>query len=208
MGDGESPNNERSPGQPPNGSAWSLEHVLQQRPWMLTVLRTRTGGCWDVAEDLWSMLVSDLIERPDSLGQVQQLGPWLYRLGCRRAADWHRQQRRSAGGQALESLVDEFAEPPTTRELPPLEALLAGERQADLQQIMGQLPPEDQEVLYLKYQHHWDYRRIAEYLGVSLSQVTHRLRLARGRLKLALLRSPLADDYATTFQWEATGQET
>jgi len=208
MGDGESPNNERSPSQSPNGSAWSLDDVLQQRPWLLTVLRARTGGCWDVAEDLWSTLVADLIERPDSLGQVQQLGPWLYRLACRRAVDWHRQQQRIASGPAIESLVDEFADSPTARELPPLEALLAGERRTDVQQTMGQLAPEDQEVLYLKYQHGWDYRRIAEHLELTTNQVTHRLRLARGHLKLALLRSPLADDYATTFQWEAKGQET
>jgi RNA polymerase sigma factor (sigma-70 family) len=174
---------------------------------MLTVLLTRTSGRWDVAEDLWSSLIAELVERPESLNQVERLGPWLYRVGCRRAADWYRQQSSGGGvpNAELASVVPDASR--LARELPPLESLLTGERQADVRQTLGQLSPADQEVLYLKYQHGWDYRRIAEYLGLTNLQVTHRLRRARNHLKAALLRSPLADDYAAAFHWAAKGHD-
>lgn len=205
MGDAESP-----PGAPTDrdgGSRWQLAQVLQQRPWVLTVLLTRTGGRWDVTEDLWSSLIAELVERPELLNQVERLGPWLYRVVCRRAADWYRQESGRAGVSLVELPSDGAATPQSVRELPPLEALLAGERQADLRETLGRLPPDDQEVLYLKYQHGWDYSRIAEHLGLTHLQVTHRLRRARDHLKAALLRSPLAEDYANAFHWVATGHE-
>jgi RNA polymerase sigma factor (sigma-70 family) len=172
-----------------------IAHVLPQRDWILSVLAARTGGRWDVAEDLWADIVSWLVEQPERLAEVSQLRPWLYRLACNKAADWIRRRQRDAqlhapsGGELLASDLL-----PST-DLPPLQILLGIEQHAELAKIMGQLVADDQEVLYLKYAHGWNYTQIGEHLGLTNHQVTNRLRMARQRLKLALLNSSLGEDY-------------
>ncbi len=206
MGETDSHQHEQITGNSDDLPQWELRHVLEQRQWLMTILLTRTGGRWEVAEDLWSGMVAEVVERPSILSQVQRLQPWLYRLACNKTADWVRGQKRAAktfpecaNGLATSDHV-------ISGELPPLELLLEGERQSDLRQMMGQLQAEDQEVLYLKYAHGWNYSQIGQHLGLTQHQVTNRLRAARQRLKLALLRSPLADDYSAVFQFGTEGK--
>ncbi|MBL8888745.1 MAG: sigma-70 family RNA polymerase sigma factor [Planctomycetaceae bacterium] len=190
---------------PPHGARMDspvprADHVWEHRGWMTTVLAARTGGRWDVAEDLWAEIVASILERPSLLVGVLQIRAWLYRLAIHKAADWIRNQQRdgvrfSAIGSEL--LANDLV---TSAELPPFELLLSDERRSDLQQTLARLSAEDQEVLYLKYLHHWSYIQIGEQLNLTPYQVTSRLRMARQRLKLALLQSPLAEDYSLDYQ--------
>ncbi|MBL8853641.1 MAG: sigma-70 family RNA polymerase sigma factor [Planctomycetaceae bacterium] len=176
------------------------QHVWEHRDWMTTVLAARTGGRWDVAEELWSDLVATLLEKFEALDAVKQIRPWLHGLAVHKAADWVRGQQRHAqrfSPAGSELLAYDLV---TSADLPPLESLLRDEKGADLRQTLAQLPVEDQEVLYLKYLHQWNYSQIGEHLSLTSHQVTNRLRVARQRLKLALLQSPLAEDYSTEYQ--------
>ena len=158
-----------------------------------------------MAEELWADIVSWLVEQPERLADVSQLRPWLYRLACNKAADWIRNQQRNAqrfSSAGSELLAGDLV---TSADLPPLEVLLSAEKGADLRQTLVQLAEEDQEVLYLKYLHEWNYAQIGEHLGLTSHQVTNRLRVARQRLKLALLQSPLAEEYSAEYQLGVQG---
>jgi RNA polymerase sigma factor (sigma-70 family) len=183
-----------------NSSQSAAQFVWEHRDWMTTVLAARTGGRWDVAEELWADLVASVVEQPESLKGVQQIRPWLHRLAVHKSADWVRGQQRNSqrfSSAGAELLAGDLV---TSADLPPLELLLSDEKGADLRQTLAQLPPEDQEVLYLKYLHQWNYTQIGEHLSLTAHQVTHRLRVARQRLKLALLQSPLAEEYSAEYQ--------
>ena len=174
------------------GSPPTIDSVLTHRDRVISILAARTGGRWDVAEDLWANIVMILVEQPKKLADVSRLQPWLYRLACNKAADWIRQQQRTAehhlasGGELLANDLL------PSSEHPPLAVLMQLERHNELMRTIGLLPPEDQEVLYLKYAHGWSYDQICEQMGLTHYQVTNRLRVARQRLKLELLKSPLA----------------
>lgn len=178
----------------------AVQCVWGHRDWMTSVLAARTGGRWDVAEELWADLIAQMVEKPGALMGVLDLRPWLYRLACHKAADWVRGQQRDTDRicAAGTDLLSDDSVP--SNDLPPLELLLNHERVRDLQQTLARLPADDQEVLYLKYLQQWNYAQICEHLSLTSHQVTNRLRTARQRLKLALLQSPLADQYASEYQ--------
>jgi RNA polymerase sigma factor (sigma-70 family) len=195
--------------QPPEdlgkGSQSAAQCFWEHRGWMTSVLAARTRGRWDVAEELWAELAANLVEKPESLNGVQHVRSWLYRLAFNRAADWVRSQQRN--GQRFSSAGSErlAGDLVTSADLPPLEVLLGAERGADLQDTFARLEDEDQEILYLKYLHGWNYTQIGEHLSLTAHQVTHRLRLARQRLKLALLQSPLAEEYSAEYHLGTQG---
>jgi RNA polymerase sigma-70 factor (ECF subfamily) len=125
------------------------------------------------------------VEKGHQLRDASSVAPWLYRLAVVAALQYRRRQGRRR------KLIDRFAErrPPTdcdTREVDPLEWLLADERKALVRQALGRLPRRDAEILLLKYTEEWSYRDLSEHLGLSTSAVEARLHRARQKMRRAL----------------------
>jgi RNA polymerase sigma-70 factor (ECF subfamily) len=64
---------------------------------------------------------------------------------------------------------------------------LADERQVLVRQALARLQSRDAEILMLKYTEDWNYRQLAERLGISHSAVETRLHRARARLRIELI---------------------
>ncbi|HEY2826609.1 MAG TPA: sigma-70 family RNA polymerase sigma factor, partial [Pirellulales bacterium] len=61
------------------------------------------------------------------------------------------------------------------------------ERQVLVRQALARLQSRDAEILMLKYTEDWNYRQLAERLGISHSAVETRLHRARARLRIELI---------------------
>jgi RNA polymerase sigma factor (sigma-70 family) len=165
----------------------NVENVLVHREWLLTVLVTRLRNCRDVAEDLFGNLVAELVADKHDLSQVLALEPWLYRLTVNKANDWLRSERRSKLARERLAFVQEQTFSALDQPLP-LDVILKDERSHLLNQALDSLDVEDAEILNLKYLHDWSYAQLEKHLGLSQHQITHRLRLARQRLKQILVQ--------------------
>lgn len=153
----------------------------------MSVVTARLGGDVHAADDVLSSVFADIVARPESVANVREPGPWLYRVAVNRAADWVRRRRRERGeGEATMSAA--MTQVPA-RELEPIDLLLQRESQHQLVAALASLAAEDAEILTLKYEHGWSYDRIQKYLDLSPGQVANRLRTARLRLKQQLQQS-------------------
>ncbi len=65
----------------------------------------------------------------------------------------------------------------------PLDWLLVDERKKLIRKAMEVLKEKDKEILLLKYTENWNYRQLAEHLGVKTKTVEYRLMRARKNLR-------------------------
>ena len=119
------------------------------------------------------------------LADANKIAPWLYQIAVRQTLLYRRKHGRRR------KLLDRYADryQPTeedNRSASPLDWLLAEESAELIRQAMSQLSERDREVLLLKYEHGWSYRKISEHLDISESAVEARLHRARQRLRQRL----------------------
>ena len=152
--------------------------------WLRTVVLARVGD-YAAAEDVLQEVATAAVEKGHQLRDPASAAPWLYRLAVVAALQYRRRQGRGR------KLINRFAEqrPPSdndTREVDPLDWLLADERKALVRRALDRLPRRDAEILLLKYTEDWSYRDLAEHLGLSTSAVEARLHRARQRMRRAV----------------------
>jgi RNA polymerase sigma-70 factor (ECF subfamily) len=152
--------------------------------WLRTVILARTGEPQAVDEVLQEVALGAVAQKAP-IRDASKITAWLYRLAlyqsrmyCRKQGRRRKTEQRYAGRAA--------AEAPVAGTPQPLGWLLAGERAALVRAALNRLPPQDAEILLLKYTEDWSYRQIADHLGISASAVQSRLHRARGRLRADL----------------------
>ncbi len=178
----------------PDSNAQAIDWTAaleQHRPWLHKVLRCRVGDRHEV-EDLFQEIALAVFRQskpthengsvkpatvPDDPGKV---APWLYRLAVRQAVNFHRRTNRKSQAKPTSEL-EPFSPTPQ-----PLDWMLAKEQQHNLQAALGQLRPQDREVLTLKYTENWSYQQMAEHLGVPVRTIEYRLLYARQKLRQRL----------------------
>ena len=174
----------------PNNLAIDWPTVLQQhKPWLQKVLRSRVGDSHEI-EDLFQEIALAVFrqskEQRRSDGSVkpatvpsnpEKVAPWLYRLAVRQAVNFHRRANRKSQAKPVAEL-DPYSHTPQ-----PLDWMLRKEQQTNLQRALGELRPQEREILALKYTENWTYRQIAERLGVPERTVEYRLLHARKALR-------------------------
>lgn len=154
------------------------------RAWMARSVGAETAE--DLLQDVFARAAANL----DSLEPVRDLAAWLWRAARNALIDaWRTRRRRSArrgevlGGDGLEELIQDYApEPADAYEKE--ELLLALER------AIGDLPPEQREVIVAQALGGESFRSISERTGVPADTLA-----ARKRYALAKLRSALARHY-------------
>jgi RNA polymerase sigma-70 factor (ECF subfamily) len=152
--------------------------------WLRTVILARVGEV-AIVDDLMQEVATAAVEKGHQLRDPASAAPWLYRLAVVAALQYRRRQGRRR------KLIDRVAErqPPTdsdTREVDPLDWLLANERRALVRRALARLPKRDAEILLLKYTEDWSYLDLAKHLGLSTSAVEARLHRARQKMRGAL----------------------
>jgi RNA polymerase sigma-70 factor (ECF subfamily) len=115
-----------------------------------------------------------------------RVGAWLYRIAVVEALQYRRRQGRRR--RLIERYATEGGAPEEAVEHDPLAWLLTEETQQLVRRAIAKLPPQDVEILLLKYTEDWSYREIAARTGISVSAIEARLHRARGRLRAALAK--------------------
>ena len=129
----------------------------------------------DIAQDVFLKLLSSMQDFRGGAG----FEPWLYRLVVNRCLDYHRRGRR------FRAMVEKlFTAVPGSA----LADLLQSETEAQVQQAIAKLAPEQRIVVVLRYTDGLSYEQIAEVLGCSMGTVASRLNRAHKVLEKRLRR--------------------
>ncbi len=149
--------------------------------WLRTVVCARLGEAQAVDDVMQEVAMAAVAQRAP-LADPGKVAPWLYRLAVTQSLLYRRKQgrRRKLTGRYAERYRPTEQD---SRELDPLEWLLAEERRREVRAALARLSRRDAEILLLKYTEQWSYRELAENLGISQSAVEARLHRARKRLR-------------------------
>ena len=139
-------------------------------------------------EDLFQELLKYSLERLDGDhfdSERGALGTWLYRVAWCRCVDRKRRQsarnrpRPASGGEEIPDRADETPGPD--------ERAGSGEIGDMVRSAMGQLAPEEQDLLNLRFVDAQTMGSISRSLGISLEQTKYRLRKAVVSMRKVLL---------------------
>lgn len=162
---------------------WQL--VWQEHAgWLRTVLRARVKDDLIADELLQAVNVSAWTHR-NQLSDDSRVGPWLYRIALRQVLMfWRREGRRRQRFKPLDLGWDGACD----RGDDPLTWLARTEVHEQVRQALALMCAQDREILMLKHSEQWTYRQIADYLGLTMDTVVHRLARARNRLRKQLVQ--------------------
>ena len=164
--------------------------LAEQETWLRGVILARTGEPQAV-DEVWQEVSLAAIEQSAPLTDSDKAQGWLYRVAVIRSIRYRRQcarRRKRLAQLAAESNGHASAADD------PFEWLLGEERRQLVRRALAELAGRDAEILMLKYQERWSYRRIASLLGISESAVDARVFRARERLRRQLAHYFSNDD--------------
>jgi RNA polymerase sigma-70 factor (ECF subfamily) len=148
--------------EPRAGSKASIEDFFRAEETPLLHYAYRLVRRKEVAEEL---VQEAFLRAHQHWASVDQPRPWLYRAVRNLALNYLRKHKRETLGEeetaAFEQMPDKQANM--------LEAVGA------LQIIIGDLEPEERDLIRLKYEENLSYTKIAEQLGISVGNVGYRL---------------------------------
>ncbi|MBL8888502.1 MAG: sigma-70 family RNA polymerase sigma factor [Planctomycetaceae bacterium] len=170
------------------------ETILKENlNWLRRLLFVRLGEAEAVDECLQEVGMA-AVRQAAPIRDPAKIGSWLYQLAIRQALLYRRKMGRKR------NLLKRYAarNSPTESDdgvYDPLTWLLDRERASAVRTALGELKPEDRDILLLKYAENWSYDQIAEHLGVSHSAVEARLHRSRQRLRKEIERQELPDEF-------------
>ena len=147
---------------------------------LLSFIRGRVERPQD-AEDLLQEVFTRIHARADSLGELESVSGWVYRVTRNAIIDHHR--RRAAAERLSSSLRDPSIESDAEDDAP----TAAREVSACLAPLMQTLTPSDREALQLTELEGLSQKSAAERLGLSTSGMKSKVQRGRVKLKQALL---------------------
>ncbi len=169
----------------PQFATW-IHSVLQDHEATLLRYAARLTGDADRARDVVQETFLRLCrENPDDLDG--HLAPWLFRVCRQRALDVRRKENRMA------ILSEQKSAQSASPEAGPAETVARQETHGAVAETLNDLPPNQQEVVRLKFQHGMTYRQISEVTELSVSNVGYLLHTA-----LKTLRARLASESDST----------
>ena len=163
----------------PAGREWVRAAVARYERPLVAYVRHLVGGL-DVARDVVQETFVKLCgaDRDDV---EPRLAPWLFTVSRNLAIDYRRKERRM-------SLLDERHDTFATEDPGPGDAAERDDSVSAVLQCLADLPPVQQEVIRLKFQHGLSYKQIGEVLNLTATNVGFILHTG-----LKTLRARLAD---------------
>jgi RNA polymerase sigma-70 factor (ECF subfamily) len=158
-----------------------------QRPIVAYVYRM--VGDYDSALDLTQEV---FIKVYNSLGRYRpeyKFSTWIYRIAHNAAIDHLRRQ----GATRTEEIEIEgeggttFEKPLASKSLTPEQETERGERRAEIEEVVAQLPHAYRELIVLRHSHDLSYDEIAEVTGLPLGTVKNRIFRAREAMRELLM---------------------
>jgi RNA polymerase sigma-70 factor (ECF subfamily) len=158
-----------------------------QRPIVAYVYRM--VGDYDAALDLTQEV---FIRVYNSLGRYRaefKFSTWIYRIAHNAAID----HLRRVGASRTEEMTVEgeggtcFDKPLASKAPSPEQETERGERRAEIEEVVGQLPHAYRELIVLRHSHDLSYDEIAEVTGLPLGTVKNRIFRAREAMRELLV---------------------
>ena len=158
-----------------------------QRPIVAYVYRM--VGDYDAALDLAQEV---FIRVYNSLGRYRaefKFSTWIYRIAHNAAID----HLRRVGASRTEEMTVEgeggssFEKPLASKAPTPEQETERGERRAEIEEVVGQLPHAYRELIVLRHSHDLSYDEIAEVTGLPLGTVKNRIFRAREAMRELLV---------------------
>ena len=158
-----------------------------QRPIVAYVYRM--VGDYDAALDLAQEV---FIKVYNSLGRYRpefKFSTWIYRIAHNAAID----HLRRVGASRTEEMTIEgeggtsFEKPLASKAPTPEQETERGERRAEIEEVVGQLPHAYRELIVLRHSHDLSYDEIAEVTGLPLGTVKNRIFRAREAMRELLV---------------------
>ena len=158
---------------------------------MRKVILARTGEMQAV-DEVFQRVALAAVEQAAPLADPARIAPWLHRLAVIQSARYRRKLGRER--RALRNFTEKQVHLGNGYAADVLGWLVDRERNERTQEALARLDGADVEVLMFKYGERWNYRQIAERLGISEKAVDARLSRARARLRHELLASGIEGD--------------
>ncbi|HEX8723556.1 MAG TPA: sigma-70 family RNA polymerase sigma factor [Pyrinomonadaceae bacterium] len=158
-----------------------------QRPIVAYVYRM--VGDYDAALDLAQEV---FIKVYNSLGRYRpefKFSTWIYRIAHNAAID-HLRRLGAARTEEMEVAGEggsTFEKPLASKSLTPEQETERGERRAEIEEVVGQLPAAYRELIVLRHSHDLSYDEIAEVTGLPLGTVKNRIFRAREAMRELLV---------------------
>src|SRR3954469_2788287 len=158
-----------------------------QRPIVAYVYRM--VGDYDSALDLAQEV---FIKVYNSLGRYRpefKFSTWIYRIAHNAAID-HLRRLGTARIEEMEVEGQEgttFEKPLASKAPTPEQETERGERRAEIEEVVAQLPPAYRELIVLRHSHDLSYDEIAEVTGLPLGTVKNRIFRAREAMRELLV---------------------
>lgn len=153
-----------------------LERTFAEQQAPLTRYAAKLLGDPDRARDVVQDTFVKLMAQP-RVAVEGHLAEWLYTVCRHRALDVLRKEGR------MKRFEEGEVERVTAPEPRPGHAVEAAETQATLLQLIGQLPPNQQEVVRLKFQNGFSYKEISRITALSVTNVGFIIHTAVARLR-------------------------
>lgn len=155
---------------------------LENESWLRTVVRSRIPEP-EAVEDIMQNIALALVRKRESLGDIQQVGSWLYQVAIKQVLMHRRSRGRYRKFQKKLSAHTEAGTIPTIEETGPVDQVLAAEKQDLVRSAIADMDELDRQLLMLKYSEGWSYQQLADHMGVKEDTIEYRLARARKRLK-------------------------
>jgi len=154
-----------------------VERYSPRLRYFLRKLLASADGAEDALQDVWL----DVFRHLPRLADPQALVAWLYRIARDRAFGRLRKTRR------IEQMSDEaqIADPSAVEE-----GEFSPDDAARIHAALDNLPPEQREVLVLRFLEDMSYDQIARVVGCQLGTVRSRIHYGKRALRSALEKDP------------------
>lgn len=158
---------------------------LENESWLRTVVRSRIPEP-EAVEDIMQNIALALLRQRESLGEIQQMGSWLYQVAIKQVLMHRRSRGRYRKFQKKLAAQTEAGTVLAREETGPVDRVLAAEKQDQVRSAVAQLDELDRQLLMLKYSEGWTYQQLAEHMGVKEDTIEYRLARARKCLRKQL----------------------
>ncbi len=167
-------------------SADNLEDFLQaNQAWIRTVIAAHGARNADEVDDVFQNVALAALRQSSPIQDPAKIFPWFRSLAVNQTRLYCRGKGRYQ--KRVDGFREENDDSGRASEPEPLEWLLLRERRERVRAALDRLPSDVSEVLLLKYFHDWNYKEIAEKLGMTVSAVQAKLHRARAALKKEIL---------------------
>ncbi len=166
------------------GDQASFEELAQRYESVIMNMAYRLLGNRSDAADVTQEIFILLLRKLGSFRGEAKFSTWLYRVSLNACHDYARRLRRHVSisespGDDLPELEERLADDGLES---PEQSLERAEVQETVQEAIGRMPYKFREIVFLHDISGYNYKEVAEILGINLGTVKSRLNRARNRL--------------------------